>query len=1083
MEKNIQLPNFYDYKSVESEIKAFWNDLDLTKKLKENRKGSKPFFLLDGPPYINALPHVGHVKSTTYKDIWTRYHYMLGYDCKIQAGFDTHGLPVEVIVEKELGIQSKQEILSMGIDKFDAACLSKVLNNEKAWLSYYNSLGAWRAYFPPYFTYSSSFIQSAWWTFSQLHSKGLVRQGWLSIHWCPHCETSLSGYEVSDSYAEVSDSSVYVMFPLVSKENEYLLVWTTTPWTLPSNVAIAVNPSENYCLVELVASSQLKLIWMAEKRIPSVLSDSKIQDFKVIKTILGKELEGVEYKSAINCQVQKLLDNDGVSRKVYCSVPILTNKKYKKHVKSEETNSSTEDKSIKLSCSECLTVADYPFSDSMENLKEGQKITSVICSNCGSSNLKFKQINQSSSLEEFEEFVTMSEGSGMVHTAPGHGQTDYQFGKRFNLPQISPVDEQGKFTEMVELWKGVFVKDADQQIIEYLKTNGRLLAVKRIKHKYPLCWRCKTPLIFRLSSQLYLTIDSIKEKMLSENSKVKWMPPYGEEALGNWVANATDWCVSQQRFWGIPIPIWKCKNCQATKVISGISELRQFAISDPGELSDLHRHVVDSIELKCQACNDKMFRIPDIFTVWFDSAVAPWASMGYPYLNKEEFERFYPVDLVDESQDQIRGWFYVLLFAGVGTFGSSPYKSVAMNGWVVDDKGKKMSKSVGNVVWAQEAIEKSGSDSLRLYFCKEIAPWDVQRFSFEGVKEVYRSLNIFWNSFQFFQTYCSSNSDLNQSIDLSDISSDAYADDDRWIISKLNSAELSINNHLSNFQFDKAGRTLVDFIVEDLSRQYIKKIRDRVSNDSPVSQRKSASTILGYCIHHSCLLLAPFSPFVSEYLYQKLNLPNKLESVHFCKYPLGNSDMVDLLLEENILACSSIVEASSALRQQGQVKLRWPLSELAVVSSIAKKSLVNYSNSITNSSNVQLVSFYEDADTPFGENWLKKEVELKLEGKPVRVKLLLNVSMNDSLLHEALFREVARSLQSARKEAGLQVGQLAKATISSNLQSTLDFLKSKSQELSLQTSCNLTFELNNLGKTWPIKSNANQLEAFAILEK
>ncbi|NYZ78305.1 class I tRNA ligase family protein, partial [Candidatus Micrarchaeota archaeon] len=567
------------------------------------------------------------------------------------AGFDCHGLPVEVIVEKELGVQSKREIEeSIGIKKFDETCLNKILNNERVWMKMYENLGAWRAFFEPYFTYKNYYIESAWWTLKRLHEKGFLTRGLKPIHWCPHCETALSGYEVSDSYKNVTDPSIFIKFPVSGKKNEFLLVWTTTPWTLVANVAVAAHPTEEYVRARVGSETLI----LAKKLAEPVLKEKLGLKYEIVDSFKGTELDGLKYEPVLSVPQQRELDGNEKARRVYLSIAIYKSKKYKKHSMREETE------------------------------KEGKG------PNGGEATRGAE--------EEFEEFVTMEDGTGLVHCAPGHGQSDYFLGEHYGLPAVSPVDERGCFTEKAgsEL-AGKFVKAADKIIIERLESEGKLLHFEKVTHSYPLCWRCKSPLVFRLSDQWYLKIDSIKDSLIEANSRIKWMPPSAKEAEHNWLVDANDWCVSQQRFWGIPMPVWVCGKCGPIDVIGSVAELREKAAGRVGDLKDLHRHSVDEIELNC-ACGGRAKRVKDIFNVWFDSSIAPWASLGYPQANKELFEQVFPVHLIDESQDQIRGWFYALLFSGMAVFGKPAFEKCGLNGWVVDEKGEKMSKSLGNVV-------------------------------------------------------------------------------------------------------------------------------------------------------------------------------------------------------------------------------------------------------------------------------------------------------------------------------------------------------------------------------------------------
>ena len=992
----------YDAKALEAEVLAYWEREKIPSKLAANRKGAKKFFVLDGPPYVNALPHVGHVKTTTVKDLWTRFKHMQGFDTFIQAGFDCHGLPVEVIVEKELGITSKKEIVEKGIAAFDEACLSKVANNEKHWLAYYRRLGAWRAFFEPYFTLKPCYIESGWWTFKQLHEKGFVSEGRRSIHWCPHCETALSGYEVSDSYKTVTDPSVFVKFKVAGAKNEFLLAWTTTPWTLPANVAIAAAAGEKYVKARVKSTGEVLII--GKKLCAKVIEKAGLE-CEVVGELDGSELDGMRFEPLVDVQSQRAIAGDPAAHRVYLSIPLMVRKKYKKHSKREETGGGVK---CRVECSECGERQLKELAGEEAQLEAG---IGGVCEKCGGLQLRVVELNAAE--KEFEQFVTMAEGTGLVHVAPGHGQTDNHFGKHYGLPALSPVDEAGKFTADVDLWQGKFVKSVDKLIIDYLAGRGSLLFEERVTHAYPLCWRCKSPLIFRLSNQIYLSVEPIKEAMLASNDSVNWMPGYGRDAFANWVAGAADWCISQQRFWGIPIPLWKCGGCGASKVVGSATEMADGMV-DPAEASrlkkllatgelDLHRHTVDGVELGCKACGGVMRRTPDIFSVWFDSGIAPWASFGYPHRkgSRELFESMFPIDMVSESQDQIRGWFYAMFFCSHGVFGKPAFKSVSMMGWVLDEKGEKMSKSLGNVVPAGDALDKLGADCLRLYNCWEIAPWDVQKFSFTTAQEVVRSVNILWNVFKFLETY---------SPDKLPVGKVSLAVEDKWIISRLNTVSGRVTSHLEAFEFHLAGRALMDFIVNDFSRWYVKLCRDRVSGEDAASRKACLST-MRTVLQESAKLLAPISPFISEYLFLKTG--GEGGSVHFCNYPKPDASLVNEPLERSMSIAMLVSEAANSLRQAAKLKLRWPLAELKVAGPAPITEAVALLESLIASQNNVLKASVGGA--PAG--W--PSAKTSFDG--VEFTVALDVKRTPHLVLLGRFRELVRAVQASRKKNGFIV--------------------------------------------------------------
>lgn len=949
--KSVETTSTYVPELIESRIRKFWEENKIPQKLTKLDTNKKKFYLLDGPPYVNAEPHVGHIKTTTLKDIWSKLKLMQGYSSWFQPGFDCHGLPIENKVEKELGIKSKKDIEKIGVDKFIEECRKKALGNEKVWLKIYRKAGAWRGYVEPYMTLKNYYIESAWWTVKQIADKEMLYIGEKPTYWCPHCETALSGYEVTDSYATVKDPYIYVKFPIKGKENEYILIFTTTPWTLLSNVAIAVHPQATY--VKAKVGKEYFII--SKDRAEEVIKELCGLDYEIVEEFSGKELEGLKYLPVLDVPAQQGLKEQKNAHKVILSISVLKSKSYKH--------------------------------GTLENDEKAN--------------------------EESFDFVDPSEGSGAVHVAPGHGPEDYYIGQHYKLPAVSPVDDEGKFTEEVGEFNGIFVKDADKEIIKKLEAANLLLYSGWIEHAYPLCWRCKSPLIFRLTKQWFFSIDKIKKKMLEENENVNWMPEFGKERFRNWLREAIDWCISRQRYWGIPLPVWVCENCSNMKVIGSVKELKENAIKELPEDIDLHKNVVDKIVLKCEKCNGQMKRVPDIMDVWFDSGVAPWASLGYPHKNKEVFEKLWPVDLIDESQDQIRGWFYSLMFTSAAVFGRAPYKAVAMNGWVLDEKGNKMSKSKGNVIWANEALETLGADVLRLYFCWETPPWKQQNFSFETAKEIKRALNVLWNSFQFFKTYGNEFEPKFENLEV----------EDKWLLSRINTLIEEVTENLENFYFNKAGKAIVNFIVEDLSRTYIKKVRDRTWVNAEGKSKQAALSTLYEVLITTTKLLAPISPFITEYMYQELcglKKGAKGHSVFESGWPKPKKEFINKELEKKVEQAKEIVKAILAARQLAGIKLRWPIGEVLVEGDVELKDTKDIIKCLANAREVVKTQGVEKRSGEY--------IEAEFKGG----KVYIEKELNESLLEEAMIREIVRTVQNLRKKNGFRVNEYITLSINAD---------------------------------------------------
>ncbi|RLI86951.1 MAG: isoleucine--tRNA ligase [Candidatus Altiarchaeales archaeon] len=809
---------------IEEEVQRYWKENSIFNEMVESRRDGKKFYFCQGPPFTSGQAHIGHAWNHALKDMVLRYKTMNGFNVYRRAGWDMHGLPIEVKVEETvLGSKSKKEIEEYGIENFIGECKKFAIRNMNNMTSQLQRLGIWLDWDNPYMTLDRKYMEGVWFGIKRAHEKNLLYEDEQVIHWCPRCETAVAGYEVRDEYKEISDYSIYVKARLRGKENEFILIWTTTPWTLPANTAIAVHPEFNYVKVKF---GDEILILVKER-----LDDALRGEYEILEEFKGKELDSLEYFPILDIPVQ-----EGIHHRVVMA----------------------------------------------------------------------------------PEIVTLEEGTGCVHIAPGHGEEDFDVGKKYHLDSLSPVDEAGRFT--IEPYKGMYIRDANAVIIKDLEDNGRLLREERISHRYPHCWRCKTPLILRSTKQWFLAVSKIRDELLEKNMEIEWIPEWiGSGRFENWLKNAKDWCISRQRYWNTPLPIWRCE-CGNIEVIGSIKELAEKSVREiDTENLDLHRPQIDKVKLKC-TCGKEMSRVKDVIDVWFDSGSASWANLNYPH-EKEKFKELFPADFITEGSDQTRGWFYSLLVGSVIAFDEIPYKRVLYHGFTLDANGRKMSKSLGNVVDPSDVIEKHGADVLRFYMLWATVPWEDLCFSWEGVASVERMFNILWNVYSFSKTYMkldNFNPDKDYELKLEH--------EDRWILSRFNSLIKDSTDAMERVYPHEFCRSVNDFILE-LSRWYVKLVRDRVWIEGDDPRKISVYLTLHRILTGISLLMAPVTPHLSEYMYRELT---NGRSVHLLDWPVVDENLIDKELEENMEIVQQIVECVSSARQKAKIKLRWPIPRVII---------------------------------------------------------------------------------------------------------------------------------------------------------
>lgn len=902
----------------EEDVIRFWEENKVYEKSKSARKNGKKFYFLDGPPYATGRIHVGTAMNQVLKDCYRRFFRMRGFDVWDQPGFDTHGLPIENKVEQKFGFKAKKDIESFGVERFVEECRKFATEHIGVMTEQFKDLGVWMDWEKPYLTLGNDYIEGAWFTFKKGFEKNLLYKGNYPVHVCPRCETAVAYNEIE--HEKVEDPSLYVKFKLKGRQNEYLLIWTTTPWTLPANVAVMVNPNAEYVKVKVGD----EFLILSNHLLVKVMQGAGVKEYHIIEKWKGKQLEGLQYEH-----------------------PLAEMFSYQR------------------------------------NLKNAHKIVLS------------------------EQYVTLVDGTGLVHTAPGHGQEDYKVGIENKLPSLSPVDMGGKFTKDSGKLAGIYVRDANTMIVEELRNRGLIFKEGKIEHEYPFCWRCATPLMLISVPQWFFKVTEIRQDLLEENSKILWNPKWAGERFRNWLESLGDWPISRQRYWGIPLPIWTCEKCGSIKVIGSRKELQKPP-------KDLHKPYIDRVVLKCGKCKSEMRRVPDVMDVWFDSGVAPWASLGYPE-NKKLFRKMWPADFVLEGPDQIRGWWNSMLIAGVITFGRRPFESVLFNGFILDAHGVKMSKSKGNIVSPGDVIAKHGRDVLRFYYLSNI-PWDDSNFKWEYLDEVSKSLLVLKNTFNFVNTYVTKVGKPS-----------GMKIEDRWILSRLNSLVENSAKNFESYNAHKVARDVLDFVLNDFSRWYIKIIRDRVWVSYRGKDKGAAFFTLYTVAKEVTKLLAPFAPFISEELYQ--NIVSRLKkgklSVHLEDWPKSDKKMIDKKLEKEMEIAKQVFETSQAARQQAGIKLRWPVrgivivgkeKELAQAVKDMKKILMGICNSkIVSVSSKKPKGDFVGNDFHYGT-------------------LFLDKTMDEWTRSEAMFREIVRHVQEMRKKNSFKVNETIILTISSDLE-------------------------------------------------
>lgn len=823
-----------DFVSRESEVVEFWNKNKIFEQTAALHQDKQHFSFYDGPPTANGKPHIGHVLTRAMKDLIPRYKTMKGYSTLRKAGWDTHGLPVELEVEKHLKINGKQAIEQYGIEPFIKQCKSSVWNYKAKWEEMSQRVGFWADMNDPYVTYHNNYIESVWWSLSEINKKGLLYKGFKVVPYCPRCGTALSSHEVAQGYKEVSEKSIYVKFEVQGQADTYILAWTTTPWTLPSNVALAVNANENYSTIKVSGTKYI----LAQALVSSLFDEGS---YEVVSTVKGSKLKGLKYKP--------LFDYVATTNDAYY----------------------------------------------------------VVCA----------------------DFVTLSDGTGVVHIAPAFGEDDANVGRANNLPFVQLVNENGRFKDEVYDLKNVFCKDGDKLIIDKLNKIGLLFKVADYVHSYPYCWRCDTPLLYYARKSWFIKMTAVKEQMLAYNESINWIPPtIGSGRMGNFIENIIDWGISRERYWGTPLPIWVCE-CGHFHVISSIDELVKLSGCDKS--IELHRPYIDSVTFKCSKCGSTMQRTPEVLDCWYDSGSMPFAQFHYPFENKELFEANFPADFISEAVDQTRGWFYTLLAVSTLLFDKAPFKNCIVLGHVGDKDGVKMSKHKGNVIDPDVVLSKQGSDAVRWYFYTSSAPWLPSKFTLEAVSEAQRSyLGTLWNTYAFFVLYADIDKFDPTTVKLSECTLTVM---DKWILSELNTLIKTVDEGLDKYLINESSRALESF-VDKLSNWYIRRCRERYWGSDMTDNKKAAYATLHYVLVTVAKLTAPFTPFIAECIYNNLvaNFDKKAPiSVHLTSYPVYDNKYVNSKLEEEMDNAMQVVVLGRSARNASNMKNRQPLANMFVI--------------------------------------------------------------------------------------------------------------------------------------------------------
>ena len=972
----------FDFLTREKEVLNFWKTNNIFQKSIDQREGSDVFTFYDGPPTANGKPHIGHIETRVFKDLFPRYRTMKGMKVLRKAGWDTHGLPVELEVEKLLGLDGKEQIEQYGIEPFIKKCKESVWKYKGEWERMSDRVGYWADMENPYITYDNKYIESVWWSLKQIADMGLLYKGHKVVPYCPRCGTALSSHEVSQGYKTVKEKSAFVRFKVKGTENTWLYAWTTTPWTLPSNVALCVNPDEEYARFDFDG----RTVIMAKALIHTVLGeDAEISN---LTTFPGAELKGMEYE---------------------------------------------------------------PLFDFQKGLVD-KPAWRVVC----------------------DSYVTMTDGTGIVHQAPAFGEDDARVGRENNLPFLQLVNTKGELTNETP-WAGVFVKKADPLILKDLDERGLLVKAAPFEHDYPFCWRCDTPLIYYARSTWFIRMTQAHDALMKSNAAVNWMPENIKDGrMGNFLDNVIDWGLSRERYWGTPLPVWLCK-CGHMHVVGSIEELKKLSDNCPDDI-ELHRPYIDAVTLRCEKCGGEMHRTPEVIDCWYDSGSMPFAQWHYPFENKEIFEENFPADFISEAIDQTRGWFYTLTAISTLLFKRAPFENVLVLGHVQDAEGKKMSKHIGNVVDPWSVLDKQGADAVRWYFYANGAPWLPTRFSGDLVSEMQgKFMGTLWNTYAFFTLYASID---NYEPEAAKADPKDFTLMDRWVLSRLNSLVDFVDRGLSEYKATETSRAIAQF-VDELSNWYVRLNRERFWGKGLEGSKLAAFETLYTVLLTLSKLLAPYIPFMTENIYRNLavgHLTGAPESVHLCDFPVADPSKVDKELEAGMDEVESVVQLGRAARNAASLKVRQPLSRCLVK---GKRLSDEIAQLIKNELNVKSVEFVDDASAfttynlkpqmrTLGKKYGKllgkigehlktldgnevvatfergETLKFELDGTPIELEkddvltsltqkpgfeaqsegdytVVLDTNLTPELIDEGFLREVISKVQTMRKDAGFEV--------------------------------------------------------------